>query len=98
MRAISASDDVSMQALVYDEAGSKLELRGTHPKPEPRPNEALIRVLIAGICSTVGPSVTEVTHVLVRGKPLNNTIALAATVAITSAHTRRRSRRRDDGG
>ena len=45
-----------MQALVFNEPEGRLELLHNHPQPVPKANEALIKVLIAGICSTVSTS------------------------------------------
>ena len=42
-----------MLALVYSEQDKKLELVHDHPLPVPREGEALIKVLRAGVCSTV---------------------------------------------
>ena len=42
-----------MLALVYSEQDKKLELVHNHPLPVPREGEALIKVLRAGVCSTV---------------------------------------------
>ncbi|KAL6762282.1 GroES-like protein [Haematococcus lacustris] len=41
-----------MQALVFDEANHLLRPLENHPKPQPGDDEALVRVLRAGICST----------------------------------------------
>lgn len=38
-----------MKAIVFD---SELSYRADHPRPEPRDGEALVRVLLAGICRT----------------------------------------------
>jgi threonine dehydrogenase-like Zn-dependent dehydrogenase len=38
-----------MKALVYD---GELRLVGDYPRPEPPPGEALVRVILAGICNT----------------------------------------------
>lgn len=43
----------TMRALVYDEGQGVLGLQVARPKPTPSAGEALIRVLRAGICSTV---------------------------------------------
>ena len=43
-----------MRALVFDEAEMALSLVEDHPRPQPKDGEALIAVLLAGICSTVG--------------------------------------------
>lgn len=40
-----------MKALFFDQPSNRLEVR-SHPIPVPKPNEALIKVIIAGICST----------------------------------------------
>lgn len=39
-----------MQALYL--SNGKLQYRGDYARPEPKPNEALIQILVAGICST----------------------------------------------
>ena len=39
-----------MRALIYE--NGRLNLRTDYPQPEPKPDEALIRVTLAGICST----------------------------------------------
>ncbi len=56
-----------MQALVYREAEGKLELVADHPRPIAKEGEALIKVLCAGICSTVRPSCWDRSH---RGAPV----------------------------
>ncbi|GFH19496.1 hypothetical protein HaLaN_16451, partial [Haematococcus lacustris] len=42
-----------MPALVFDEANHLVRPLENHPKPQPGDKEALVRVLRAGICSTV---------------------------------------------
>ena len=41
-----------MWALIFNEASHTLSCRSDHPEPIPGPEDALIRVLRAGICST----------------------------------------------
>lgn len=43
-----------MLALIYDDSSKSVRLDDAYPKPTPGQGEALIRILRAGICATVG--------------------------------------------